>query len=248
MANSATKNISSSNTGTRPQKTAVRLSQPTVQDIINYGNNSLASSISKWNQRSAAGTGWGTTPERKLLQNLTGKTGECIWYCVYINRFSDLDMPDLTVYPVGQKNYNEDMSSLIGNFTVGVKTKELFDANRWGASWSFQDTDDKVFPASSVQPNQYISMVVADLNVINGDTSKPKALMNEVTGRVYACVKTQWLHAHNLFAPDDHLHKGKLVVRYSNSFTDPRDGKTYDSMLDIVNKHYNGNMDILWQL
>lgn len=141
--------------------------------------------------------------ERILNQLTHGKVGEEVTYDVFVPYFPQLSKPDHNIYQKKDKSWEEDLIDEASPVRIAVKTKKLEDAKRWGASWIFELSDKKVFgkklDCQGLDPNQYVAMVVVDLDGMQAT--------------VEACVNLQWLHDNDLFGPPDRELDSKLTVR-----------------------------------
>jgi hypothetical protein len=184
----------------KPQNNVVKLDPVLIAKCRKFAEESISTNIDVIASR-------GQDPEKteRIINQITcGKAGEEITHIVYSPYYPNLSHPDHTVYQVKNKSWEEDLIDLSSDVRIGVKTKNIEDSRRWGSSWIFELSDKKIFgpklDGKDLEQNQYISMVVVDLNAMEGT--------------VAACVHLQWLHDNDLFGPPDRDYLDtKLTVR-----------------------------------
>jgi hypothetical protein len=205
----------------KPAQTILQFELPLFSKSLSFAQNSIDTNIDQIAAR-------GQDPaekERILRQIMMGKLGEEVTYHAYAPHFPNLNSPDYTVYHKKDKSWEEDLIDPVANVRLAVKTKRVQDANKWGASWIFELTDKKIFgkkgDGQGLDPNQYVCLVLAD--------------MDEIQGELVACLNLQWLHDNDMFGPPDRDYLDtKLTVRLDR--------------LEWFLKRKGLTKDALWQL
>lgn len=183
----------------KPQNNIVKLDPNLVAKCRKFAEDSIGTNIDVIASR-------GQDPEEieRILSQLThGKVGEEVTYTVFVPYYPQLSKPDHNIYQKKDKSWEEDLIDGASPIRIAVKTKKMEDARRWGASWIFELSDRKIFgkklDCKNLDPNQYVSMVVVDLE--------------KMEASVEACVNLQWIHDNDLFGPPDRDLGTKLTVR-----------------------------------
>ena len=183
----------------KPQNNIVKLDPNLVAKCRKFAEDSIDTNIDVIASR-------GQDPEEieRILSQLThGKVGEEVTYTVFVPYYPQLSKPDHNIYQKKDKSWEEDLIDGASPIRIAVKTKKMEDARRWGASWIFELSDRKIFgkklDCKNLDPNQYVSMVVVDLE--------------KMEASVEACVNLQWIHDNDLFGPPDRDLGTKLTVR-----------------------------------
>lgn len=201
----------------KPRRVKGVFNQALIQKCQRFAEDSLDLSLDQYAKR-------GQDPYKRghiLKQIVNGKLAEELTFATYCPYFPDLTHPDFAVYQKKDKSWSPDLTSQAGGLTLSVKAKDQRDADRWGASWIFENTDRKTFGSKldgrNLEPNQYVCLIVVD----------PVAQKGEVK----ACLNLQWLHDHQLFESPDRDYLGtKKTVRLK-------------SLLEKIT-----NQEELWQL
>jgi hypothetical protein len=229
----------------KPAQTKVAIDRPTVLECLHYGYSTLPSSLDKWQDRSST-----LSTYKALVDNVSGKIAEWGVYQIYVPRFSDLTKPDHKKYNVGNKSFKEDLETRMGNAKFAVKNKEFRNARRYDINATFSSNDPEIF-GSNKNNDLYVMQAVTNTNLIDeqcGNDSLPIMQLDNVSVEIYYCVKLSWLHKYNLFGTPDHRHQAgeKKTVRYE--LEDTYQGVRTSSVWEIVEKEYDGDESILWQL
>ena len=103
------------------------------------------------------------TRKKKIHDDhFVSKLGEEAVCCVFRTRRCAVEGPDYTIYDGKQKSWAADLK--INALEVAVKTQRRSAANRYGLSWTFQDSPERHDPILAM-PEAWVCLVVyEDLN------------------------------------------------------------------------------------
>lgn len=248
MVNSATKSISSFNATNNKSKYGKRLdySLQRNKDCQKFANDVYVTNEDEYEKK---GQG---NPFIVIPQIKKGKVLEFHTRDVFKPDYPNLGPVNLEIYEKERKNFDPDLideTALLSAgpnfpFSLAVKAKDSDDADRWSPSWIFGTNDKEIFgpklDGKNINPNQYACMGIVD------DVCRECHLL--------CCVSVLWLHHWNLFAPPDRDYlRMKVAVRFDYEENGvkkrfEKNGVKYDSIMDIVRNHYQGDESILWQI
>jgi hypothetical protein len=98
------------------------------------------------------------TRKKKIRDDhFVSKLGEEAVCLVFQSRHCLVEGPDYTVYDGGQKSWAADLK--INQLEVAVKTQRRSAANRYGLSWTFQDSPERHDPILAT-PEAWVCLVV----------------------------------------------------------------------------------------
>lgn len=98
------------------------------------------------------------TAKQKIHDDhFVSKLGEEAVSLVFESRDCKIEGPDYRIYENKQKSWTADLK--INSLNVAVKTQRRSAANRYGLSWTFQDSPKRRDPILDI-PNAWVSLVV----------------------------------------------------------------------------------------
>jgi hypothetical protein len=98
-----------------------------------------------------------TKKEKIYDDHFVSKLGEEAVRLVFESRHCTVEGPDYSIYESRQKSWSADLK--INALDVAVKTQRRFVANRYGLSWTFQDSPKRRDPILSM-PDAWVCLVV----------------------------------------------------------------------------------------
>jgi hypothetical protein len=169
-----------------------------IQDASKFAEKSITTNIGIYKTRNQPNI------KKGMNDNKVGKVGEEVVHSYLKDKIPAITSPDYAIYKVRNKSWEKDLRDINSDIKVGVKTQTTVSANKYGESWVFQNTDKGIYSDDKTDRNNYIALVLIDLDI--------------KIGIIKAIIRIPWLHNKKLFKPMKlaYLQNNKQAVYYND--------------------------------